>query len=275
MGKCLFATVTRGRVGCQYFLERLPDETRLHITIVCHPGEKQLHEERWAGKVADIIEYGAHCTDIGQARGWLMNYCRVHGYNKVIMIDDNVVFGARIKGEELDWTGRLQTISLLPKPVQRVMYNRVFTWMAGALDAYGAAGISHRSGNQNKDTPTEENTRLFAVWGVNVEKYFTLEQRFEDIPLKEDFYIQLGFLTKGIKTISNNLFVFGKAKGANQAGGCSLYRTLDAQNQGSRMLKKAFPDFVTLCKKNNDHWNGIGKEDRIETIVYWKKAYGK
>lgn len=50
--------------------------------------------------------------------------------------------------------------------------------------------------------------------------------------------MQLAFLTNGIKTICNNCYTFDKVKGANQAGGCSIYRNLTNVNKGSEFLKE-------------------------------------
>ena len=59
---------TRGRVNTQFFLESLPEVILGVITIFCHPGERQAHLKRWGGKVADVVEYGKDCTNLGQAR---------------------------------------------------------------------------------------------------------------------------------------------------------------------------------------------------------------
>ena len=67
---------TRGRVNTQFFLESLPEVILGVITIFCHPGERQAHLKRWGGKVADVVEYGQDCTNLGQARDWLMGWCR-------------------------------------------------------------------------------------------------------------------------------------------------------------------------------------------------------
>ena len=63
---------TRGRVNTQFFLESLPEVVLGVITIFCHPGERDAHLKRWRNKVADVVEYGSNCTNLGQARDWLM-----------------------------------------------------------------------------------------------------------------------------------------------------------------------------------------------------------
>lgn len=268
---------TRGRVGTQYFLESLPEMMRKFITIFCHPGERDAHLKRWSGKVADIVEYGAGCTNLGEARDWLMDYCRKREIKYAVQIDDNVVFGARaVEGGEVDFDNRLLTIRNNYSEEDQVrIYVAMFGWMLGALrDGYGFAGVSHRSGNNRKSFPVEENTRLFAVWGISVEKYWKVGAHFADNPFKEDFHMQLAFLTSGIKTICNNCYTFDKARGANDAGGCSIYRNLTNVNRGSELLKQYYPDFVSLVEKTNDNWSNLqGADKRLEVIVHWKKAF--
>ena len=87
-----------------------------------------------------------------------------------------------------------------------MIYTQMFQWMLDSLrSGYGVVGVSHRSGNNRKTNEVDENTRLFAVWGISVKKYRKVGAKFADNPFKEDFHMQLAFLTNGIKTICNNL----------------------------------------------------------------------
>lgn len=268
---------TRGRVGTQYFLESLPEMILGVITIFCHPGEREAHLTRWSGKIADVVEYGEGCTNLGEARDWLMSYCRARGIKYAVQIDDNVLFAARAaRGGKVEWSNKLLNIrNNFTSDDQTRIYVSMFQWMLGALrGGYGFCGVSHRSGNNRKSSPTEENTRLFAVWGISVEKYWRVGARFADNPFKEDFHMQLAFLSSGIKTICNNCYTFDKARGANATGGCSIYRNLTNVNRGSELLKQYYPDFVSLVEKTNDNWSNLeGADKRLEVVVHWKKAF--
>lgn len=278
----IIAIVTRGRTEKQICLESMPVLIRKLVTIFCHPGEKQRHQERWKGKVANIIEYGKKCQNIGQARDWVMDYCIDHNIRYVIQIDDNVLFASRVdKSGNVDFKNRLLNLrNNFSEDTQVLIYTDMFSWMLKSLrSGYGIVGISHRSGNNRKKDGIEENARLFAVWGISTKKYVKVGARFSDNPYKEDFHMQLAFLTNGIKTVCNNCFTFDKARGANQDGGCSIYRDLDNVNRGSELLKKYYPDFVSLVEKDSNNWSNLGNCSenikRKEVIVQWKKAYKK
>jgi hypothetical protein len=277
----IIAVLTRNRVETQFFIESLPILIRRLITIVCHPGERIAHLKRWEGKVANVIEYGDYCTNIGEARDYLMNYCIDNKIQYVIQIDDNVVFAARAKKSNVDFKHKLLTIrNNFTSDEQIALYVNVFEWMLDSLrSGYGVVGVSHRSGNNRKEKEFEENTRLFAVWGISVRKYRRLGVKFADNPYKEDFHMQLAMLTNGIKTICNNCFTFDKLRGANQDGGCSVYRTLSCVNRGSEILKETYPNFVSLVEKKSDNWSNLSETKssstiiRKEVIIHWKKAY--
>lgn len=114
------------------------------------------------------------------------------------------------------------------------------------------------------------------MWGISVKKYHRVGARFADNPFKEDFHMQLAFLTSGIKTICNNCYTFDKVRGANDAGGCSIYRNLTNVNRGSEILKEYYPNFVSLVEKDSNNWSNLGTDEvvkRLEVIVHWKKAF--
>lgn len=273
----IIAVFTRGRVDDQQFISSLPPTLRKLITICCHPGESKAHLKNWGGKVANVIEYGQDCTNLGQARDWLMRYCKDRDIKYAIQIDDNVKFAVRAKGMDISFDYPLLNMENNFNPDEQIyLFSEMLLWMIEKLrEGYGVAGISHRSGNNRKKEAEEENTRLFAVWGISVRKYFKVGALFAENPFKEDFHMQLAFLTHGIKTICNNVFTFDKVKGANAKGGCSIYRNLSNVNKGSELLKEYYPKFVSLVDKTSDNWGNLGGENvvRKEVIVHWKKAF--
>lgn len=282
MSDFIIAVFTRGRIDEQLLLSMLPPKILPFITLCCHPGELKEHRKRWGTKLAGIMEYGKNCTNLGQARDWLMDYCKRENIRYAIQIDDNVAFGAHAANYRVDFSLPLKNVrNNYDADEQAWIISEMLGWMLDSLrSGYGIVGVSHRMGNNRKERAVDECTRLFAVWGIDVQKYFNVGAKFAENPFKEDFHMQLAFLTHGIKTACTNCFTFDKVKGANQTGGCSTYRDLKTVNRGSELLKEYYPDFVTLVDKSSENWSNLGEQKtdgkpliRKEVIVYWKKAY--
>ena len=87
---CDFVLLTRGRVDHQHLLSNMPEEILSMITIVCHPGEKELHSKTWGGKVKRITEYSGDF--VGEAREWCIN--NLDG-EYVFFFEDNLQFHVR------------------------------------------------------------------------------------------------------------------------------------------------------------------------------------
>ena len=51
------------------------------------------------------------------------------------------------------------------------MQIEIFDWMFTSLEKYAMCGLSFRPFNRNIKEEIVENCRLFAFWGINVEKY--------------------------------------------------------------------------------------------------------
>lgn len=273
----IIAVITRGRVDTQVFLENVPEHIRSLVTLCCHPGELQMHKKRWGNRLANIIEYGKDCTNLGEARHWLMEYCRQNSISYAIQVDDNVRFAARVNRlGQIDFDLPLLNLTNnFNDDLQSDIIVEMFSRMIYQLSTgYGMVGISHRSGNNRKKQEVEDCARLFGIWGINVKKYFNLKYRFYDNPYKEDFHMQLAFLTSGIPTCCNNSFTFDKSR-SNSNGGCSIYRNLENVNKGSELLHKFFPQFVNLVDKDCNHWDNLGEGTKMrkETVIQWKKAY--
>lgn len=268
--------LTRGRVDKQKTLENLPILIKKLITIVCYPGEKQQHLKNWGGMVEGVVEHSKQCKNLGDIRHWVMvNY---KDYN-IIFLDDNLSFSCRydIINRNFSLKNKIYNIkNNFSEEIKIEIFIEMFYWIISKLrKGYGISGISSRSGNNRKTKEEEENTRIFAIWGINSKKYFEVGNFFnkKGISSKEDFYVELSFLTNGIKIISNNCFAFDKVSGANQNGGCSTYRTLEYSNNCSINLKNEFPDFVRLTEKESNNWGGDFNGKRIEVICQWKKAF--
>lgn len=269
---------TRGRTEkkLQITLKVLHPEVRKHIIMVCHPGEKQIHEKNWNGQLKEIIEVGG--LHIGEIRQKCIDLSET---DYIIFVDDSLDFHVRSESEKGTIT-QYPLKGMIEKhfnfdSITRYQLN-MFSWIESKLisDKYGMVGISRRSSNcHHLEIEELENERVCSFWGINRKLFNSLpgSPKFSEMPLKEDFFIVLNFLTNGIPIITSYKYAYGRIGGANSKGGCSIYRKLDLSNKSAEMLKDYFPDFVSIVDKGTKSWGGEFGEKALDVRVSCKKAF--
>jgi hypothetical protein len=196
---------------------------------------------------------------IGPTRQWILDYCTEQGEDKVLMLDDDLVFARR----------RKDNAALFQTATDADIIN-AFQEVELLLDTYHHVAIGVREGGNRRLEDHTYNGRTLRALAYRVDKLRELDIRFDRAEFMEDFTVALDLLTRGHKNISINWLVQNQ-NGSNLAGGCSTYRTMERQAESALALKKRFPDFVNVVtKKTKTAWGG---QERIDVIIQWKKAY--
>lgn len=268
---------TRGRIHDQTTLQLLPKAVLEHVHIVCHPGEDRTLIAEWGNRVKNITPFKA--KNIGEVRQYCIDHLATTDY--ITFVDDSLNFHIRAESD----TGTVTQYSLkeiterhfTPEHIEEYRF-RIFRWINNTLhtDEYGMVGVSRRSGNNNILEPTALNSRICSFWGINRRLFRQLpgHPKFSDMPIKEDFYIYLHFLTNGIPTITAYKYAYGRARGSNSTGGCSIYRDIQLSTVMSKRLKDYFPAFVVLNDKSTKSWGGEFRDGTVTDVrIYSKKAY--
>jgi hypothetical protein len=265
------ALTTRGRVDTQKTLQRLHPEVLKHISLFCHPGEKNLHEKNWGGKLKEISEYDSSCKNLAEVREWLA-YNAPKG--KIIFMDDNITFSVRLEGYK---TPRVLNKNNFTDSEILEHQTNMFNWLWQSLDKkdIGIAGISFRPFNRIGMEDIERNKRFFAIWGLDCKKYYSQKKNpvyMSNWPIKEDFATGIAIRKMGYDILITNKFAFDKTSGSNAKGGCSNYRNVDFMNSETKRMAEAFPDIIFIKTRNNKNWGGDfeGKES-LDVIVHWSK----
>ena len=94
---------TRGRTGQQLTLQSLPGELRKRTTLVCPEREASLLSHTYD---VDVVVEPCPTWGIPRKREWIVREWLKAGYDKIIMLDDDLTFATR-KGVE---NTSLQTI---------------------------------------------------------------------------------------------------------------------------------------------------------------------
>jgi hypothetical protein len=270
--KTLIALFTRGRVDRQKTLQRLTPEALKRVHIFCHPGELAAHQRNWGGKVASIEEYSTACRGVGDIRDYIVVEAVDRGFGGVFFLDDNVSFSLRLDDAKTPVVVNNDNFTV---EAQEYIYQMMFDWVAEQLDTYAVAALSYRPFNRDKEHDVQINGRFFSIWGLNIAQYLSQPVRFSDWPIKEDFALACGLRRAGLDNVVSYQYSFDKMTGANAAGGCSIYRTIENSNAESQRLREAFPEYITLRTKKCTNWGGEMKDREMIEVKIHLKGYKK
>lgn len=211
-----------------------------------------LNLSNWLFSVPDNID------GITNKRQFIFEQCAALGKDKVLMLDDDLVFARRRKDNPT---------LFLPATDDDLL--EAVNEMEDALDDYPHVGFGHREGGNRRPETQLFNTRMMRALGWNVPWIMKKPYKINDVRLMEDFYMTLKLLTDGEQTCCLNWIVTNQ-KGSGTAGGCSTYRTAEMQAEAALTLKRHFPDFVeVVTKETKGAWGG---GERVDVRIQWKRA---
>ena len=246
---------TRGRTGQQLTLQSLPGELRKRTTLVCPKREASGLYRLYKDAGVDVVVEPYPDMKIAQMREWVVQTWFSCGYDKIIMLDDDLRFATRKSPD--DW--RLREIKgdeLIPE----------FERLEQKLRAeYPHVGFGVRQGNHLEE----------AGWKIPGRMCHTLayflpivakEAKFDTVEIREDFCVTLQLLLKGYPNAVWNETVVDQ-NGYNAAGGCSTYRTVEMSDAEAWKLASLYPEYVSVREPNYKT-----SVPRLEVTVQWKKA---
>ena len=209
------------------------------------------------------------CPDkgISMTRQWILDNCKA---KYAMMIDDDMQFGIR-DGKKLKNCTRTQVGEL---------FSLLERWLR---IGFVHVGVSQRFGNNRIEEPFVEVTRMNNAYAYNCEVmrklkkehgigFHWLEEQNPEATVMEDFAVTLNLFKLGYKNRVTYNFCWSQ-KMSGMDGGCSSYRTYDAQKTSAFEIAKHFPNIAIPVKKEAKvEWKGIGFK-RWDLRIMWKKAY--
>jgi hypothetical protein len=244
---------TLGRTEEQRTLEALPPELRRRTTLVC--------PKREAARLAhlypdiEIVVQPDHIRGIAQTRQWIVQTWFEAGYDKIIMLDDDLIFATRISAG--DWHLRpIQGDELIPE------FERIAEKLGPDFPHVGFG--QRQNNNRVEEAGWQSPGRMLYALGYYL-PIVAKECKFDLIALREDYCVALQLLLKGYpnavwtKTVAD--------QETNAPGGCSTYRTPEMNHAEAEKLAQLFPGYAPLVSK--EYKNG---SRRKEPMCQWKKA---
>ena len=211
---------TRGRTNQQLTLQSLPDELRKRTTIVCPKNEAvrllSLYED------VEIVVQPDPSWNIARKREWILREWMRAGYDKIIMLDDDLLFSTRISAADR----RLRAIKgeeLIPE----------FQRIADKLSPeFPHVGFGQRQGNHLLPAGWKSPGKMCYALGCYL-PIVTKECRFDLVELREDMCVSLQLLLKGYPNAIWTETVVDQ-RGYDRPGGASDERTVAKSNAEAR-----------------------------------------
>jgi hypothetical protein len=242
---------TRGRMDKQITLSRLPRELRKQTTIVC-PEQEKLRLSCFDVNVA--VQPDPNMT-IAAKRAWIMRECLRNGYDKIIMLDDDLTFSTR--RQEHDTALRaIRGEELIPE----------FERLANKLGPeFPHVGFGQRQGNDRVKPGWKSPARMTYSLGYYL-PIVVRECELGRIETREDMDITLQLLRKGYPNAVWNTTVTDQWK-YDAPGGCTNERTMERSNADAYKLARLHPGYVRVVPKAYEV-----SVPRLEVVCQWRKA---
>ena len=242
---------TRGRTHQQLTLQALPRELRKRTTLVC-PKREASGLFRLYGDVEIVVQPDATMT-IARKREWIMREWLRCGYDKILMLDDDLVFSTRKSAD--DW--HLDPIhgDELGAEIKRLEEK--------LGPEFPHVGFGARQGNHNQEAGWRTPSRMMYSLGYYL-SIVVKECELGRIETREDMDITLQLLRKGYQNAVWHTTVHDQQRDA--PGGCNLWRTTASSNANAHELARLHQGYVSVREK------AYKAGPRVEVRCAWQKA---
>jgi hypothetical protein len=191
---------------------------------------------------------------LAQKRGWIVQEWFQCGYEKILMLDDDLVFSTRISAD--DWHLReIQGEELIAE----------FAKLEQKLGPeYPHVGFGQRQGNNHETAGWKSPGKMVCALGYYL-PIVAKECRWDLVELRQDMCATLQLLLKGYANAVWMGTVVDQKR--NAPGGCSTYRNDEMSDAEAEKLATLFPGYVAVVEKD---YKGSGP--RKEVRCEWQKA---
>ena len=248
---------TKGRATRQTTLYNLPPSIQEKTFLCIYPEELSAHATHPGLRMV----VSPDVKGIAQKRQWILDETLKSGMNKVVMLDDDLVFALRRSDEPTKFIGATdEDVVAMFKSIEIL------------LDDYAMVGVAGREGANRQTENIILNTRLMRVLGYRADTLKELGIKATVADVMNDFGVVLELLTRG-HPVANINWIVQNQHGSDSTGGCSTYRTPEVQTAAAQALHDRFPQFVKIVQKETKTaWGG---KPRTDVIIQWKAAYAE
>jgi hypothetical protein len=247
---------TRGRTDSQLTITFFPKELREITTFIAPKKEIFKLSGIYIDSPPEYVAQPDPDWNIAQKRTWVFQWAHEQGYDKIIMLDDDLRFSTRVS--EGDWHLReIAGKELIPE------FERIRDKLG---PEFPHVGFGQRQGNQTlKEVGWKSPGKMCYALGYHVPTVLK-ECEFNRVAIREDMELSLQLLTKGYPNAIWTQTVVDQRE-FGKSGGCSNERTIEKSNEEARKLVELFPDYVSVVERAYK-----ASVPRIEVVCQWQKA---
>jgi hypothetical protein len=244
---------TRGRTQQQLTLQSLPGELRKRTTLVC-PKKETVQLFRLY-KDIEIVAQPDPDWKIARKREWIVREWFRCGYDKIIMLDDDLRFATRISTDHPRLRG-ITDDELISE------FNRIEDKLG---PDFPHVGFGQRQGNHLLPAGWKSPGKMCYALAYYL-PIVTKECQFDLVESREDMCVSLQLLLKGYPNAVWTETVVDQ-RGYDLPGGASDERTVAISNAEAKKLEALFPRHVSVVPRAYK-----ASVPRLEVVVQWRKA---
>ena len=193
--------------------------------------------------------------DNSKKREWIVREWLRAGYDKIIMLDDDLSFSTRIRADDRGLRA-IKGEELIPE----------FAHIADKLGPdFPHVGFGQRQGAHLLPAGWKSPGKMCYALGYFL-PIVTKECRFDLVEVREDMCVSLQLLRRGYPNAIWTQTVVDQ-RGYGLAGGASDERTVAISNAEARKLAELFQGYVSVDQRNYS-----ASVPRLEVKVQWAKA---
>lgn len=199
---------------------------------------------------------------IAQKRTMIGHHAEAHGFNKFMMLDDDINFLKRVSPEQVNQVTIRDSADI----------NEMLCYVNMYLDLYPQVAVGMREGNNRSGVgPAPLLTKVTkAIRAVGYRTAIFRAVATDRVRTMSDYDTTLQILELGYENAVLNYWMSGQ-KGTNTPGGCSTWRTHAIHEESVRKMVELHPGIVYARVKENKTGGDFGV--RMEATIGWKKAY--
>jgi len=236
------------RIDRQITLQSLSPELRKRTTLVCPENEALALSYEYPD--VEIVVEPYPNMKIAQKREWIVLEWLKYGHEKILMLDDDLVFSTRISAD--DWhLQKIQGEKLIPE------FQRIEDKLG---PEYPHVGFGQRQGNNHEAAGWKSQAKIVCTLGYYL-PVVVKECQWDLVELRGDMCVTLQLLLKGYPNAVWTGTVVDQTR--NAPGGCSTYRSDEMSAAEARKFAALFPNYVSVGKR---------KYGRLEVTVQWQNA---